>query len=238
MKTLSREHQAVFNFKNGMCQLRPVVTNEEAISYTRFYDSFEGGISNFIQTELFIRTGERCDALGVNPDLKSYSLNYGEKLNKQGIDYTKLSLGFLQDFKKSLKDEPKTDDAFQKKLEEYYTDLKETLVHIELKASDVKEIDQVIKDTFKALKTGNTGIDLISYIEDNMKQLIKLRNEPGRGSETNIAVWKLVAAAVLFGLGNWVVYKCYYSPWKCSSNEKKIYNTILALALITFGACE
>lgn len=238
MKTLSREHQAVFNFKNGMCQLRPVVTDQEDISFTRFFDSFDGAISDFIQTELFIRQGERCKELKINPDLESYSMNYGTKLNKQGIELTRTSLGFLMEFKKSLKNEPITDEDFQKILEEYHVDLKEMLVHIEMKASDVKEIDKVIEDTFKVLKKGNTGIDLISHIEKNLEELIKTRSKPSRGAETNIAVWKLIAAAVLLGLGAWVVYKCKYSPWRCSSAEKKIYNTILAIALITFGACE
>lgn len=238
MKTLSREHQAVFNFKNGMCQLRPVVTDQEEISFTRFFDSFDGAISDFIQTELFIRQGERCKELKINPDLESYSMNYGTKLNKQGIEFTRESLGFLREFKKSLKNEPITDEEFQKTLEEYHLDLKETLVQIEMKASDVKEIDKVIEETLKTLKKGSTGIDLISYIEKNLEELIKIRSKPGRGAETNIAVWKLIAAAILLGLGTWVVYKCKYSPWRCSSAEKKIYNTILAIALSTFGACE
>ena len=65
-----------------------------------------------------------------------------------------------------------------------------------------------------------------------------VRSQPGRGAETNIAVWKIVAIAITAGLGAWVVYKCKYSRWRCSSKEKKIYNTILALAMITYGACE
>ena len=103
MKTLSREHQAVFNFKNSMCQLRPVVTDQEEIYFTSFFDSFDGAISDFIQTELFIRQGERCKELKINPDLESYSINYGTKLNKQGIELTRASLGFLRKFKKILK---------------------------------------------------------------------------------------------------------------------------------------
>lgn len=238
MKTLTREHQAVFNFKTGMDQLRPIVTDQESIYYTRFFDSFDGAISNFIQTELFLRQAERCRELDVNSDLENYSFGYGTKLNQQGIDILKDSIAFLKEFKKSLNDEPIIDDEFQTILNNYHIDLKETLVHVELKASDVKEIDQVIESTLSTLATGNTGIELISYIESNLEKLVSLRNEPGRGAEKNIAVWKIVAAAVILGLGAWIVYKCYYSPWRCSSKEKKIYNTILAIALITFGACE
>lgn len=238
MKTLSREHQAVYYFKNSMAQLRSALTDEESIMYTRFFDAFDGAISDFIQTELNIRQGERYKVLNINPDLEAYSIRYGEKLNKQGIEMTKLALGFLKEFKKTLGEQPKTDKEFQVKLNEYHTDLKETLALVELKASDVKEVNKEMENVLKSLKPGNTGLDLISDIEKNLEKLIKVRSTPGRGAETNIAVWKLIAAATMLGIGAWIVYKCYYSPWRCSQNEKKIYNTILFLAIATFAACE
>lgn len=176
--------------------------------------------------------------LDINRDLETYSKTYGLKLNKQGVGYLRTALGFLKEFEKSLDRQPKTDEAFQKVLREYHIDLKEILVHQEMKASDIKEIDDVIKETLQALKKGNTGLDLIKYIEKNIEKLIKVRLQPGRGAETNIAVWKLIAAAAMLGIGAWIVYKCYYSPWRCSSNEKKIYNTILLLAIAVFAACE
>ena len=221
-----------------MCQLKSVVTDQEDISFTRFFDSFEGAVSNFIQTELFIRQGERCKTLGVHPDLESYSLKYGEKLNKEGIDITEMSIEFLRKFKDTLKDEPVIDDSFKEVLEEYHIRLKENLVYVEIKPSDVKEIDDVVIETFKSLSTGNTGVNLISHLIGKLEELSHVRSQPGRGAETNIAVWKIVAIAITAGLGAWVVYKCKYSRWRCSSKEKKIYNTILALAMITYGACE
>lgn len=65
-----------------------------------------------------------------------------------------------------------------------------------------------------------------------------MRGTTGRGSETNIAIWKVLAAAVLLAVGSWLVYKCYYSRWRCSKREQAIYNSIITVALITFGACE
>lgn len=225
-------------YKTASAQLRPAVEDEENINYTRFFDAFDGAMSNFIQTELYIRQADRCKVLDINRDLETYSKNYGLKLNKQGVGYLRTALGFFKEFEKSLDRQPKTDEAFQKVLKEYYTDLKEILVHQEMKASDIKEIDDVIKDTLQTLKRGNTGLDLIKYMEKNIEKLIKVRLQPGRGAETNIAVWKLIAAAAMLGIGAWIVYKCYYSPWRCSSNEKKIYNTILLLAIAVFAACE
>jgi hypothetical protein len=232
MKQLSREHQAVFNFKNAVAQFRPVVTDQESMPFTRFFDSFEGAISNFIQTELFIRQGERCARLNVFPDLKNFSLNYGNQLNVQGIDYLNISKTFLQEFRNSLSNEPVTDAAFQQVLNGYFVNINETLSQIEVKASDAAELSAKFRTVLDTLATGSSGLKLIDYL------ILQVRSTPGRGAETNIAIWKLVAAAALLALGAWVVYKCYYSRWRCSKREQAIYNSILTVAMITFGACE
>lgn len=248
MRQLTREHQAVSNFKTAIAQLRPIVEDDEAIQYPRFYDSYEGAISNFILSELYIRQGERCDVLDVFPDLKNFSLDYGNSLNTQGIGYLETAKAFLVDFKNSLGTQPDTDADFQTELNAYFENIKETLSQVEIKADDAEAYSEKFRDVLDSLAIGNNGLDLLDYIIASVQDLIDARGTSSRGaalvSVTGAAlllippVWKVAAAAVLLGLGAWVVYKCYYSPWRCSKREQAIYNTILAFAMIALGACE
>lgn len=72
----------------------------------------------------------------------------------------------------------------------------------------------------------------------NIDELEKARSSPDRGAADNIPIWKLLSAAVLLAVGSWAVYACYYRQKKCSSQAKRIYDSILSVAIITLGACE
>ncbi|HHT9113662.1 MAG: hypothetical protein HZA47_11080 [Planctomycetes bacterium] len=239
MKELTREHRAILNFKLASAQVRAIVGDEENIMFTRFYDAFEGGISYFIQSELNIRQGERCRALGVKPEIQSAALAQGAKLNKKGIEMLGISQAMLGEFIKTIaKEEPSTDVKFQAKLKEFQVDVREILSDLEIKASDAKEIDGVLTEVIAAAGPGKTSKDLAAFLAAKVKALAEVRGTAGRGAETNIAIWKLVAAATLLALAIWVVYKCYYSRWRCSKSEKAVYDTILAFAMVVFCACE
>lgn len=238
MKQLSREHQAILNMKASFSHFRPVVEDEQSLELVRFYDSFSGAISSFILTELHIRQGERCKVLQVFPEYQAHSLKKGEKHNLRGLTYLDTSKALLQEFRKNLKPESPVDRGFSRKLNEFKLDLKEAIAELEIKPSDAEELGKLIEEIGAVLKVGATSVDVFGYIDSKIVELDTVRRSKGRGAESNIAVWKLVSAAVMLSLGVWVVYKCYYSSWRCTKNEKAIYNSILALAAIIFGACE
>lgn len=239
MKQLSREHQAVFNFEQAAIQLRPVTeTDEGQEDYRDFFDYFTGSISNFINSELHFRQAERCTNVGVQPDLESYSQNFGEELNNRGIELLQESLTSFNSFKDVQGELPATDSEFQQELNTFKHRLKETMVTLEIKGSDAEELSNQIDELANTLASGSTGMNLLDYGSTKIQELIDTRNQPGRGADSNIPLWKLIAAAVLLLLGTWVVYKCYYTRRLCSKKQKAIYNTILAVAMIVFGACE
>lgn len=238
MKQLSREHQAILDLKTSFSSLRPIVEDEQSLELIRFYDSFEGAVSSFVLTELHIRQADRCKALGVFPDRQKFSLAVGEKHNLRGISYLGISRTFLQEFRKALKPENPVDRGFSRRIGEFKLDIKEALAELEIKGSDAGELGNVIDEVAAILKSGATSVDVFNYIDRKVGDLEVARKSPTRGADTNIAVWKLVSAAVMLALATWVVYKCYYSSWRCSKNEKAIYNSILAIASIIFGACE
>lgn len=176
--------------------------------------------------------------MGIQPDLQSYAQAMRTELNNRGIDYLTESLTPFNSFKDEQTDLSVTDADFQQVLNEHKSALKDILIRLEIKGSDASELSDVIDEVANTLAEGNSGMNLLDYMATKIQQLIDTRNQPGRGADTNIAIWKLIAAAVLLDLGIWVVYKCNYSRWLCSRREKAIYNTILAVAMIVFGACE
>lgn len=80
--------------------------------------------------------------------------------------------------------------------------------------------------------------NLLQFMENQLVELAKVRKTESRGAEKNIAAWKLIAIAVLIGVATWSIIKCKLTPWRCSSKEKRVYDTVMATAMITFGACE
>jgi predicted phage tail protein len=238
MKALSREHQAVFNFKTSMAQLKAIVTDEENIFYERFFDSFESAISDFIQTELFIRQAERCEALNVNTDFANYSRKQGMSYNDEGVRMTLMSKEFLEQFASSQSVENTFDQALQTELESFQNKMKEEFSKLEIKASDAKEIDETLTKTIGSLSNDCIEQNLLQFMENQLVELAKVRKTESRGAEKNIAAWKLIAIAVLIGVATWSIIKCKLTPWRCSSKEKRVYDTVMAIAMITFGACE
>lgn len=242
MKQLTREQQAVFNFQTSMSQLRPIVEDDQSIHFVRWFDSFESSISSFITSELNFRQAERCDVLKVYPDLGNHSRGIGNDANKAGISYLKNSIEYLKLFKQDLRENEQKPFSFDRKgidkIEKFSESLRKQIALMEIKGSDAKEFNETIEVAYKMFhKVGGEG-EIIDFIIKKTDELIKIRSSKGRGAETNIAIWKLIAAAALFALASWVIWKCHWSRWRCSKTEKATYNTILVIAMITFGACE
>lgn len=238
MKELTREQRAVYNFKVAASILRPITEMDVAMEdYQEFYDAFTGGVSRFIDSELNFRQAARCKAVKVQPDLEKYSKAIGEKSNTQGVEYLNIGLASFNKFKKAQKFS-EYDSKFEKVVQEYGDNLRNILVTMEIKGSDAEELNNVFNEVLKALSSKNGGEAVLNVISSKIEELIKVRQTAGRGAETNIAIWKLIAAAVLLCVGAWLIFKCYYSRWRCSKREKAIYDSILAVAMMIYGACE
>ena len=238
MKELSREHRAILNFKTASAAVASLVRDEENIAFSRFYSAFEGALTFFIHSELMFRQADRCRALKVRPGVQSDAESAGERLNRRGIEMLTISQAMLASFGKGLGEEPVPDPTLQTKLAEFRTEAREALADLELKASDVRELDGALSEAIAAAGPGKTSKDLVAFMTKKLKDLAALRATEGRGAETNIAIWKIVAAAILLVLSVWTVVKCYRTNWGCSQKEQEIYGTVLAVALMTFGACE
>ena len=240
MKQLSREQQAVSNFQTAYVQLRTVIEDENEVNLVKFYDGFAASISFFINSELHYRQSDRCKQLNVLESLEKHSKSVGIASNNKGIKTLQNSLTQLEDFiKEASKNKPKNSNAeFQKEIGEFAKSSKEYIATLEMKGSDAGELGNVIDEIANLYKEGNTEVNTLKYIHEKIKKLIEVRGTDGRGAETNIAVWKLIAAAAILIIGSYIVIKCYYTRWRCSQREKAIYDSIMTVAIITFGACE
>lgn len=247
MKEFTREHRAVLDFSVASARVGALVREEENMMFTRFYSAFESGIAYFIESELNIRQGERCAVLGVKKGIQDASLAQGQEMNRRGIEMLGIAQSMFAEFSKTIPQEPPTDakfqaklaDAkFQVKLAEFQGNVREIFADLEIKASDARELDGVLTEVITAASTGKSANDIALFLDAKVKTLAEVRSKDGRGAETNIAVWKLVAAAVFLCIAAWVVYRCYYSPWPCSTSEQALYSTVFAFATVVFGACE
>lgn len=239
MKELSREHRAIFNFHTASASVAALVRDEDNIAFSRFYNAFAGGIAHFIHSELMFRQADRCRVLKVRPGMQSDAESAGERLNRRGIDMLTVAQAMLASFSKGLGDDPAPDPTLlQAKLAEFQTEAREALADLELKASDVRELDEALSEAIAAAGPGKSSKDIVAFMSKKLKELADIRATDGRGAETNIAVWKIIAAAVLLVLGVWAVVKCYHTRWRCSAQELEVYGTVLGVAMMTFGACE
>lgn len=238
MKELSREHRALTSFQTASARVADMVRDEENIMFTRAYGAFEDAVGCFIQSELHFRQADRCAVLKIRPGSQKETTALARKLNAKGIDMLAVSQAMMAEFSKGLPADPPADPKFKARLTEFQADAREILVDLEMKASDIRELDGALSEVIAAVGAAKSSKDIAAFMTSKIEQLSKTRASPGRGAETNIAVWKLVAAAALLCVGAWLVYKCFYSRWRCSKKELGIYNSILSVAIICFAACE
>jgi uncharacterized membrane protein YedE/YeeE len=110
------------------------------------------------------------------------------------------------------------------------------IIDVEMKAGDVQELNTEIR-TVAEIAQGGSSRAVGDYMLNRYKQLAEVRNSPGRGAETNLPFWKLVAAGVIFGVGFVLIASCYNGWWSCSRRMRRTYEWIIAMAAIVLGAC-
>lgn len=234
MKTLSREHKAMFDYETGATNWRPAFESETA-DWLGVFDCVSSSISNFILSELNYRQGERSDAAGLYEDRVSYYSEIGARFNVLGIDGLDQSLPYLDDFINS-EVFPSTGSAFNVTLDDFKRDLLDLFIDVEWKAADITIIMDVIDEVFDNIREQSAS-NLLDYIASKITDLKDARNSASRGSEENLPVWKVLGAAVLLGMATWAVYACYYRSKGCTQKQKNKYNAVMVIALLTYGAC-
>jgi hypothetical protein len=239
MKEFTRNQRAILNFEQSTGSLRNAVFDLCGLTTAAAYDEIINGISCFMLSELNYRQSDRCVALDVRPDLQADAKKQADQFQVKGLTGFNAAKNLIESQLPNIKPlDINSNRAFAEIVNRLLVEARNEISELELKASDAKELDEVVKSAFSILSKATNEKVFAENILSNLVKMIEIRSSIGRGALTNIAVWKLVAAAVLLGIAVWVVYKCFYSKWSCSKSEKAIYNSIISVALIVFGACD
>jgi hypothetical protein len=137
--------------------------------------------------------------------------------------------------------------AFEKELENYpknplpaamvddfYDDLREALADLEVKASDVEKINNVIRsgiDQFRNKPPQGLG----EYLAGKLKELAAVRKRPDWGAVDNVPLWKVAAIVVAVGVFIWAFFRCALN--RCSLVEGLSYFIIISVAGLIAKFC-
>jgi hypothetical protein len=235
MKVYSREHQSLVQFQNAVSNYRPSVADTESKDFQYGFDSFTDAVGKFILSELNFRQGERSEVLGIYDDRTKYYRGIGGEFNAQGIKALKEGQPALTEMVNSLPaggSSPELSEAIAEMLGVF----EKVIIDVEMKSGDVKELNAEIRKIAEIAQGGSSRA-VGDYMLSRFNELAEVRNTPGRGAETNLPFWKLIAAGVIFGVGFVLIASCYNGWWTCSSSRRRTYEWIIAVAAIVLGAC-
>ncbi len=239
MKELARELKAVSAFRNAAANFRAVTEDvkEGRESYSDFYDYFTSAIVSFMGSELNFRQADRANVLGIQEDLEKYSRERGKQLNLQGITLLENALISYSEFEKEQTDIFSFDETISDLIDEFDEILKNQILLFETKASDTKEIYTSFAQLYDIIHEGVSIEEFFSFNKNTIQKLIDIRRQEDRGATTNIALWKVIAIAVVACVAIIPIIRCYRLN-RCSKKEKAIYDSIIVTAMLVFGACE
>ena len=236
MKVYSREHQGLVQFENAVSNYRPAVADTDSKPFLDGFDAFTDAVGQFVLSELNFRQGERSEVLGVYEDRTAYYKGIGNEFNTQGIDALKEGRPFLAELVGSLPEGGKEYPELEERVNEILGAFDKIMMDVEAKAGDIKELDVEIQSIAELTRTNNPRA-VGEYMLRRFDELTELRGTPGRGAETNLPLWKLYAAAVIFGVGFVLIASCYYGLWTCTRARRRTYEGIILAAAILLSAC-
>jgi len=233
MKTLTRELEAVNRFTQVAFQFVGTLEDERLRGFAA---QFVDGITVIGESELNARQMERCQVLGIQPARRDFARERFRELNDRGREIILSSIPKLRELGEDAGGAPsgKKKSMTRAEVKQWKDRLYTLLVDVEMKASDVRQIQASIDDYAKVMTAkGPKGV--ASLMEKQVRELHRFRGQSGRGATTNIAIWKAIAIAVFIGVSLWAIFKC--SIFGCSIIENLAYGTIALIALVVVFFC-
>lgn len=234
MEILNREQKAVYEFMTASAMMRQVADDGHGKGLLDLTDALLQAIASFGVSELYARIAERCKALGIKDSRYQLALENSVYNNKKGLRNLSYAQNAFKQFRKDLGTYPK-DTNLSEDLDILQRELRDGLVDLEIKASDVIKIDNAIKECFDTVRP--KGIEgLADYIKMKLSELENIRKKDDRGAIENIPVWKIAAVAVALGVWVWGLFRCKW--WgSCSWKEGLSYAVIFYVAALIRKFC-
>lgn len=201
-------------------------------------DTFRNAVAQFGLAEIYARQCDRCNALGLYPERASFAAAASQRHNDRGLELLRESRRGVADFLSHLDDYPAVPDLGQE-LDQFQDAVREQLVDLEVKGSDVSRINEEIERCFGTVrKEGLEGLG--TYLDDRLGELEDVRQGEDRGARENIPIWKAIAVAVIIGVSLWWLFKCrwrIFRGWSCSVREERAYGMIGLIASLIAAYC-
>lgn len=232
-KLLSREQAASASFLNASVPLREVAEDGHGQGLANFAGLFIQAVNSFGLSELHARQAERVQALKLPAAGARAAQARSKQHNDRGLRLLEESRATLKLFREELATFPDT-AASERQVRAVREEFRTGLVELELKASDVAQIDAAAAEAFELVRSGANSLP--DYLEHHLARLEKVRRQPDRGAVDNIPIWKVIAIVVALGVWIWAFFRC--SWWgRCSFAEGLAYFVIFWLAALVVRFC-
>lgn len=232
---LAREQQATSEFLRASAFMRDIADDRHSASLLEFTDSVILAIAEFGTAELHARHAERMKTLKLaRPRAQASAAQQVARHQKKGFALIACGRKALDAFRRELADFP-TDLVAAREIDALGQDLRESLVDVELKASDVEKVDKVIGACLDEIRAKGAAA-LPGYLGKHLAELERLRKGADRGAVDNIPVWKVAAIAVAVGVFVWALFRCRW--WgSCSLKEGLAYAVVFWIAALIARYC-
>lgn len=198
---------------------------------SNFFEAYLDACSSFGLSELYFRTKGRIENGTGEQDLIDYYNNLGETYNQKGIDVLTIAITDFQAYVNGLPPNPPHPPA---DYSEFVAESKFFYENLEIKPADTAELITALNEAVNAASPSESG--LYQYILLKANELKTVRQSPGRGAETNLAWWKIVAIGVIIGIAALEIWRCIYKN-KCSKTEKAAYKAGYTIASLVLKFC-
>lgn len=213
---LTREQEASTEFLMSSEFMRQIADDKHGTALLDFTDSLILAVAAFGTAELHARHAERCQVLKLPAARARLASQQSAQHNNKGLILVAQGREALKVFRQELADFPK-DAVGAKEFETMHQDLREALVELEVKASDVEKIDKTIRACVDEVRAKGVAV-LPDYLAEHLVELERLRKRNDRGSVENIPIWKVAAISAAVGVWVWALFRCRW--WgSCSKKE-------------------
>lgn len=234
---LARDQGAVLEFLTLSASLREIADDaEHGRGMLAFTDALLQSVASFGACELSARQAERCRVLELQPERAEIASRTSTRHNEAGIRTLGYAREALSRFREDLQRYPKGMPSAGR-FEEFRERMREQLVELELKASDIAKISQSLDECIASVQ-GKEPLALADYLGSQVDRLERARRQKDRGTAENIPVWKAIAIAVFFGIALWGLFKCVFGFFGgCTLLEGAAYAVVGGIAAAIARFC-
>jgi hypothetical protein len=232
--TLTREQQAVQEFLSASEFMRHIAADRQDTGLLDLSDAVVQAIAAFGAAELYARQAERVRVLGAQASRGQAASRLSTRFNDKGLRCLAQARQALGTFRQDVGKYPQ-DTNVREHVSTFEQELREALVDLEVKASDVEKIQGAIARGLDAVRGGGIAA-LPGYLQEHLAELERLRRRQDRGATENIPVWKIAAIAIAVGVWIWAFFKCGIFR-NCTFAEGLTYAVIFWLAVLVTRFC-